>query len=128
MLGFSSPPDEKPSIAYFSMEVGVDPAMHTYSGGLGVLSGDTLRAAADLGVPMVAVTLLHRRGYFRQHLDTLGNQTEGESPWFPEEFLTLLPVRVVIPLSDHMVQVQAWRYDLRGQSGHVVPILFLVVE
>jgi starch phosphorylase len=125
MLGFSTLPDEKASIAYFSMEVGLDTAMHTYSGGLGVLSGDTLRAAADLGVPMVAVTLLHRRGYFRQHLDVLGNQTEDESVWQPEEFLTLLPARVVLPISDRVVQVQAWRHNLQGQSGHVVPVLFL---
>ncbi len=99
--------------------------MHTYSGGLGVLSGDTLRAAADLSVPMVAVTLLHRRGYFRQHLDKAGNQTETESAWFPEEFLTRLPVRVIVPLARRLVQVQAWRYNLKGQSGHEVPVLFL---
>lgn len=52
--------------AYFSMEVGLDSAMPTYSGGLGILAGDTLRAAADLGLPMIGVTLLHRKGYFRQ--------------------------------------------------------------
>jgi starch phosphorylase len=66
-------PSRKPSdfntIAYFSMEVGLDPAMPTYSGGLGVLAGDTLSAAADLAIPMVGVTLLHRKGYFHQHLD-----------------------------------------------------------
>jgi starch phosphorylase len=125
VLNFAASPDDKPSIAYFSMEVGVDPAMHTYSGGLGVLSGDTLRAAADLGVPVVAVTLLHRRGYFRQHLDRVGNQSEEDAPWCPGEFLTLLPVRVLVPISDHMVQVQVWRHDLRGQTGHIVPVLFL---
>ena len=56
-------------VAYFSMEVALSPAMPTYSGGLGILAGDTLRSAADLGVPMVAVSLLHRKGYFRQRLD-----------------------------------------------------------
>ena len=56
-------------IAYFSMEITLNPAMPTYSGGLGILAGDTLRSAADLGVHMVAVTLLHRKGYFRQHVD-----------------------------------------------------------
>ena len=65
------------AVAYFSMEVGLDPAMPTYSGGLGVLAGDTLRAAADLGVPVVGMTLLYRSGYFRQHLDERGNQTES---------------------------------------------------
>jgi glycogen phosphorylase len=63
------------TVAYFSMEIGVDPGIPTYSGGLGILAGDTLRSAADLGVPMVGVTLLHRQGYFRQHLDASGNQT-----------------------------------------------------
>ena len=55
------------TVAYFSMEVGIEPAMPTYSGGLGVLAGDTLRAAADLGVPMVGMTLLYRKGYLEQH-------------------------------------------------------------
>jgi starch phosphorylase len=58
------------SIAYFSMEIALDEGMPTYSGGLGVLAGDTLRSAADLGVPMVGVTLLHRKGYFRQTVDS----------------------------------------------------------
>jgi starch phosphorylase len=122
---FPAPAHSPTTIAYFSMEIGLDPAMHTYSGGLGVLSGDTLRAAADLSIPMVAVTLLHRRGYFRQHLDKAGNQTETESAWFPEEFLTRLPVRVIVPLGRRLVQVQAWRYRLEGQAGHEVPVLFL---
>jgi starch phosphorylase len=63
------------------MEVGLEPAMPTYSGGLGVLAGDTLHAAADLGVPMVGVTLLHRKDYFRQHLDGKGNQSENSCSW-----------------------------------------------
>ena len=53
------------AVAYFSMEVGLVAQMPTYAGGLGVLAGDTLRSAADIGVPMVGVTLLHRKGYFR---------------------------------------------------------------
>src|SRR3990172_12798799 len=84
------------SIAYFSMEVGLDPGMPTYSGGLGVLAGDTLRAAADLGVPMVALTLLHRKGYFRQHLDVHGGQTETEDDWNPEDFLQPLEPRASV--------------------------------
>src|SRR5581483_6288261 len=55
-------------VAYFSMEIGIDPDVPTYAGGLGVLAGDFIRAAADLGLPLVAVTLLHRKGYFRQRL------------------------------------------------------------
>lgn len=125
ILGFAGPPNDSTVFAYFSMEVGIDPAIYTYSGGLGVLSGDTLRAAADLDVPMVGITLLHRRGYFRQHLDTSGNQTETDSPWFPEEFLELLAPRVMITITGRAVHVQAWRYTLRGHSGHSVPLLFL---
>jgi starch phosphorylase len=70
-------------VAYFSMEVGLEPEMPTYSGGLGILAGDTLRAAADLGIPMVRVTLQHRKGYFRQHLDKNGNQSESPVDWYP---------------------------------------------
>ena len=62
-------------IAYFSMEIAIRPDMPTYSGGLGVLAGDTLRSAADMGLRFAAVTLVHRKGYFRQHLDAAGNQT-----------------------------------------------------
>src|SRR5450755_3433626 len=75
-------------IAYFSMEIALSPSLPTYSGGLGVLAGDTLRSAADTAAPMVAVSLVHRRGYFRQHLDSVGQQTESDVPWTPE---TLLP-------------------------------------
>ena len=57
------------TIAYFSMEIALEVGMPTYSGGLGVLAGDTMRSAADLNIPMVAVTLLHRQGYFSQRLD-----------------------------------------------------------
>ena len=64
------------NIAYFSMEIALDPSIPTYSGGLGILAGDTLRSAADAELPMVAVTLVYRKGYFRQHLDERGNQTE----------------------------------------------------
>ena len=84
------------TVAYFSMEVGIDPRMPTYSGGLGVLAGDTLRAAADLGVPMVGITLLHRKGYFQQHLDALGNQTESSSVWSPKEFMEPMPFQVSV--------------------------------
>src|SRR5665213_3666980 len=75
------------SIAYFSMEIALSPAVPTYSGGLGMLAGDTLRSAADTAAPMVAVSLVHRRGYFRQHLDAVGQQTESDVPWTPETTL-----------------------------------------
>ncbi|MBM4405865.1 MAG: alpha-glucan family phosphorylase [Chloroflexi bacterium] len=114
-----------PVIAYFSMEVGLESGMPTYSGGMGVLAGDTLRAAADMGVPMVGITLLHRKGYFRQKLTAEGAQSEAPEEWFPEEFLQPLPPRVVVEIEDRHVTVRAWRYMLRGASGHAVPVYFL---
>ena len=99
--------------------------MPTYSGGLGVLAGDTLRSAADLGVPLVAFTLLHHKGYFQQHLDQGGVQTEDVQPWDPAEFCTEEPARVTVSIEDRVVTVRAWRYDLAGRFGHVVPVYLL---
>jgi len=65
--------DQNRKIAYFSMEIGIDYRIPMYSGGLGVLAGDTISACADLNVPMVAVTLLYKKGYFRQKIDAQGN-------------------------------------------------------
>ncbi len=107
------------------MEIAIQPAMPTYSGGLGVLAGDTLRSAADLGVPLVAFSLLHRKGYFRQHLDAAGSQTESVQAWNPADFCTEEPARVTVAIEDRKVTVRAWRYDMMGRSGHVVPIYLL---
>ena len=107
------------------MEIAIHPAMPTYSGGLGVLAGDTLRSAADLGVPLVAFSLLHRKGYFRQHLDPSGGQTESVQAWNPADFCTEEPARVTVAIEDRKVTVRAWRYDMMGRSGHVVPIYLL---
>lgn len=112
-------------VAYFSMEIAVSPGMPTYSGGLGVLAGDTLRSAADLGLGMVAVTLLHRKGYFRQILDAAGVQSEEEQPWDFEKVLHLQPPVVEVEIEGRAVAVRAWRYDLQGVHGHSVPIYFL---
>jgi starch phosphorylase len=107
------------------MEVGLDPALPTYSGGLGVLAGDTLRAAADLGVPLVGVTLLHRQGYFRQNLDNRGNQSESPASWSPEQHLESLAPQVAVSVEGRPVLVRAWSYLVRGVSGHTVPVYFL---
>ncbi len=112
-------------VAYFSMEAAIDPAMPTYSGGLGVLAGDTLRSAADLGVPLVAFTLTHRKGYFQQHLDRRGVQSEDVQPWNPADFCTEEAARITVSVEDRTVTVRAWRYDLVGRYGHVVPIYLL---
>jgi starch phosphorylase len=107
------------------MEIAINPGMHTYSGGLGVLAGDTLRSAADLGVPLVAFTLVHRKGYFQQHLDKSGLQTEEIQPWNPADFCTEEKARVTVSVEDRIVTVRCWRYDMVGRFGHVVPIYLL---
>jgi starch phosphorylase len=112
-------------VAYFSMEIAINPAMPTYSGGLGVLAGDTLRSAADLGTPLVAFTLLHRKGYFRQHLDADGKQTEDIQPWTVSDFCTEEEPRVTVTVEDRTVTLRAWRYDLVGRAGHIIPIYML---
>ncbi|WP_058187209.1 alpha-glucan family phosphorylase [Terracidiphilus gabretensis] len=112
-------------VAYFSMEIAINPGMPTYSGGLGMLAGDTLRSAADMDLPLVAFTLLHRKGYFQQHLDGTGQQSEEVQPWNPEEFCAEEAARVTVSIEGRKVTVRAWRYDLTGQSGHVVPIYLL---
>src|SRR5260370_381619 len=115
-------PNHTTTVAYFSMEAGLEPAMPTYSGGLGVLAGDTLRAAADLSLPMVGVTLLYHQGFFRQHLDNEGNQTELPYEWDPGQFLERLDVRVHLTIEGRDEAIGAWLYLVRGASGHLVPV------
>ena len=81
-------------IAYFSMEIATRPEMHTYSGGLGVLAGDTARSCADLGIPAVFVTLISRQGYLRQEISAAGEQVEHPDPWSPERYATPLRAKV----------------------------------
>jgi starch phosphorylase len=114
-----------PSIAYFSMEIALDPSMPTYSGGLGVLAGDTLRSMADLGIPVVAVTLAHRKGYFRQHLDSHGNQSEEPQFWNPEHTLEEMPGRVTVQVESRPVTIRAWKYVVKGVTGEKVPTYLL---
>jgi starch phosphorylase len=118
-------PSARSTVAYFSMEICLDQAIPTYSGGLGVLAGDTLRSAADLGVPVVAVTLLHRKGYFIQHLDAAGQQTESSVEWSPETVLEPVEARGSVLLEGREVQVRAWKFSVRGVRGHVVPVYLL---
>jgi glycogen phosphorylase len=113
------------TVAYFSMEICLEQAIPTYSGGLGVLAGDTLRSAADLGVPLVAVTLLHRKGYFIQHLDASGQQTEAPVAWSPESVLEPVDATSSVAIEGREVQVRAWLYRVKGVRGHEVPVYLL---
>lgn len=112
-------------VAYFSMEIGLDAGMPTYSGGLGILAGDSLRAAADLRVPIVGVTLLHRKGYFHQQLSDAGLQNEFPAHWAVEDFLIEEAPRVCVAIEEREVWIRAWRYDIVGASSYVAPVYFL---
>lgn len=112
-------------VAYFSMEIAIDRRIPTYSGGLGMLAGDTLRSAADLGVPLVAFSLAHRKGYFQQHLNHSGDQSEEVQPWNPADLCTEEAARIRVSVEGRDVTVRAWRYDLVGRYGHIVPIYLL---
>lgn len=112
-------------IAYFTMEIGLRSDLPTYAGGLGVLAGDTTKAAADLGLPFCVVTLLHRRGYFRQSLDESGWQHEAPVEWAPDTILEKLPGEAFIQIEGRMVTIHAWCLRVHGQAGHEVPVIFL---
>ena len=113
------------SIAYFSMEVAIDPKIPTYAGGLGVLAGDTLRSCADLKIPTVGVTLLSRKGYFDQVLDAHGRQQEKPVQFVAEQALRLLPATVQVQIEGRTVAVAAWQYTVLGQTGCTVPLILL---
>ncbi|WP_292466788.1 alpha-glucan family phosphorylase [Methanolobus sp.] len=112
-------------IAYFSMEIGLNNEMPTYSGGLGILAGDTIRASADLGLPLIAVTLLNKKGYFMQRLDSEGRQTEHHQDWSPEDYMELLPYEVTVKIQKRDVKVKAWLYEHRSLTEEKIPVLFL---
>jgi starch phosphorylase len=115
----------KSTTAYFSMEIGIDAALPTYSGGLGVLAGDMLRAAADLKVPLVAVTLLHRKGYFHQRINADGWQIEEEAAWKVSDYLQKMPAQVSVSIESRSVLITCWRFVIKGVSGFEIPVYFL---
>lgn len=115
----------EPKIAYFSMEIGIKNEIPTYSGGLGILAGDTIKSSADLGLPLVAVTILSRKGYFRQEIDERGNQIEYPVEWRPEDHMTLLPEKVSVEIEGREVFIQAWMYVVESITGGKVPVFFL---
>jgi starch phosphorylase len=116
---------DKPEIAYFSMEIQLQPEIPTYSGGLGILAGDMLRSAADLQVPMLAVSLVHRKGYFHQKLDTNGQQSETVDEWSPEKLLEPVDAVISVEIEGREVRVRAWKYSIQGVDGHQIPVLLL---
>mgnify|MGYP006279460805 FL=1 len=110
------------SVAYFSMEIGVKPEIKSYSGGLGILAGDTLKSAADLGEDFTAVTLLYHDGYFKQRLED-DFQVEEPDSWNHEELLEDTGLRVDMNIFGERVGVKIWKYTIESESN--VEILFL---
>jgi starch phosphorylase len=112
-------------VAYFSMEIALRPEIHTYSGGLGVLAGDTARSAADLNLPMVFVTMISRKGYVRQELSARGAQVSQPNPWTPTDSIHPLPAMVAVSIEGRSVWIRPWLYPLKCPIGHTVPVLLL---
>ncbi|RLF35333.1 MAG: alpha-glucan family phosphorylase [Thermoplasmata archaeon] len=115
----------KPKVAYFSMEIGIDEHVPTYSGGLGVLAGDTIKSCADLNIPVVGVTLLSENGYFYQKIDEEGNQIELPIDFCVSDFLKLLPTKTSVMIEDREVKIRVWYYPVKGINGYIVPVFFL---
>ncbi|HUG40933.1 MAG TPA: alpha-glucan family phosphorylase [Longimicrobiales bacterium] len=112
-------PTDRPLTAYFSAEFGITECLRIYAGGLGVLAGDHLKSATDLGVPLVAMGILYREGYFQQVLGSGGKQTER---FEPADFDDLplrevegpegVPLRVAAPFPGRHVLLRVWRADV----------------
>ena len=116
---------KEPKIAYFSMEIGLKNEIKTYSGGLGVLAGDTIKSAADLRLPMVAVSLLTKRGFFKQELDPFGRQKELPDEWNPANFMVRLADRITVGIESRDVQIAPWLYVVESATGGKLPVIFL---
>ena len=92
-------------VAYFTMEIGIRPEIHTYSGGLGILAGDAARSAADLQLPIVFVSLASREGYLRQEIAPDGSQIANPDPWQPEQYSQALGVMVAVEIEGRPVWI-----------------------
>ena len=112
-------------IAYFSMEMGLNGSIPNYSGGLGILAGDTLRSSADLKLPLIAVTLVNKKGYFKQELTKDGWQIEHPDEWNPSKFMKLLPGEAKVKVQNRDVKIKAWFYNVLSITGGAIPVLFL---
>jgi glycogen phosphorylase len=115
----------EPKIAYFSMEIGLKNELKTFSGGLGVLAGDTIKSATDLRLPMIAVSLLTKNGYFRQELDPFGRQKELPDEWDPTAYMTRLTERVSVGIEGRDVHIAPWLYVVESATGGRLPVIFL---
>ena len=115
----------QPRVAYFSMEIALRNEIPTYSGGLGILAGDTMRSATDLDLPMVGVSLVSRAGYFRQEIDSSGRQLEHPATWDPAQWAKSLDAKIAVPIDGRTVWIGAWLYVMEGSMGGRQPVLLL---
>lgn len=112
-------------IAYFSMEMALKSDIPTYAGGLGVLAGDTIRAFADLNIPTVGVTLLYDQGYFKQTIDSEGNQIESPDTWNPTKYCKKLDVKIPMKIHDRTIIITAWQYNVTAENGFKIPVILI---
>ena len=119
---------EGAKIAYFSMEIGINTDVPTYSGGLGVLAGDVIRSSADLRIPLVAVTLISKKGYLKQKITPDGWQIEYPEEWDPSKFMKLLPETATIKIAGRDVRIGVWVYEQESLTGGTIPVLFLTTD
>ncbi len=116
-----------PKTAYFSMEFGIDVSLPTYSGGLGILSGDHMKTSSDLGLPLVGVGLLYRQGYFKQYLNADGFQQESypENDWYnmPVEQCADAegkPIHITVDLTGRQVRAAIWEVKVGRSSLYLL--------
>jgi starch phosphorylase len=119
---------EGAKIAYFSMEIGMKSDMPTYSGGLGVLAGDVIRSSADLRMPLVAVTLVSKKGYLKQKITLDGSQIEYPEEWEPTAFMKLLPETITVKIAGRDVRIGVWVYEQESLTGGTIPVFFLTTD
>ncbi|HZJ41779.1 MAG TPA: alpha-glucan family phosphorylase [Patescibacteria group bacterium] len=117
--------ENNPSIAYFSMEIGLESDIKTYAGGLGVLAGDILFSAASLKVPMLGVTLLSKYGYFKQKINKKGEQEEHLDNDYNFSKLKKIKAVTNIKLGKDEVKIRAWLYEIKSSEGFIVPVYLL---
>jgi len=116
---------DRPRIAYFSMEIALAAEIPTYSGGLGILAGDTLRSAADLRIPLIGVTLVSHKGYFRQEIDAAGRQIEHTDEWDPAARCKPLKAKVAVEIEGREVWIRSWLHTLESHLERRVPVILL---
>ena len=104
-------------IAYFVMECAVDSRIPTYSGGLGILAGDTLQSFADLEVPAVCITLLWKNGFTNQKLSNDGTQLDSVQEWDVERYMQPTNIKIKMPLGDKDITITAYKYTIESTKG-----------